>query len=322
MRWITIEPHTHTVHSDGRYTVPGLLAAAKAARLDAVVLTDHNTDSGLEGYVPRAGDPCLIPGIEWTTFYGHVVLIAPERHVEWRDLGPDDLDEHLRAAHEAGAVVQMAHPFCPGEPFCCGCRWEFRVEDWSGIDAIEVWSDADPGLCPHNEQAYELWRQKWREGFHPTAVSARDWHEDAPDVSTVFGVDRLYIDERLPMAEAVKDAYRAGRAYLTAGPELDLWVESGGWRATVGGSVPAGKARLSCVFSRGDRLPVWQTYDLEPRKVMLIAGDESLEFPFPGYDRPLETEVLLPPGPVFLELHGTARGRPCRLLIANPVRAE
>ena len=140
MKWICLETHTHTVHSDAKFTVNELLTAAHRAQLDAIILTDHNTDTGTDEISPSQTDPRVVPGIEWTTFYGHVVVIGAEKFIEWRDLTIDNLDPHLREAHQAGAIVQMAHPFQPGEPFCCGCHWDFKIPDWNQIDSIEVWS--------------------------------------------------------------------------------------------------------------------------------------------------------------------------------------
>ena len=47
MKWYPVELHTHTEHSDGDFTVAGLVHAAKDRGFTAVALTDHNTASGL-----------------------------------------------------------------------------------------------------------------------------------------------------------------------------------------------------------------------------------------------------------------------------------
>ena len=112
MKWICLEPHTHTVHSDAGFTVKDLLNAAHGAQLDAIILTDHNTDTGMDEISPYQTAPRVVHGIEWTTFYGHVVIIAPERFVEWRDLTIDNLDPHLRKAHQANdKAVMQAYGF-------------------------------------------------------------------------------------------------------------------------------------------------------------------------------------------------------------------
>lgn len=318
MKWICLEPHTHTVHSDAGFTVSDLLSAAKRAQLNAIILTDHNTDTGMDEISPDQIDPRVVPGIEWTTFYGHVVIIAPERFVEWRDLTVNNLDPHLRLVHEANAVVQMAHPFQPGEPFCCGCHWDFDIPDWTQIDAVEVWSKGDPAWSPWNEKAYQLWKDKWKEGYRPMAVTARDWHEER-DPATVFGVNYLYIDETKPFSEAVKEAYRRKRGYMTAGPVLSLTVQNSSGNYGIGDTITEGDTVFRIMLDQHQRTEVWEPYELVPEQIHLINNDEVRIFEFPGYGIPLETDLELREGFVFLEVHGKAHQRPCKLLMTNPL---
>ena len=58
--------HTHSTFSDGTLTPTELVAAAKAAGLSAIALTDHNTVAGLPQFLAAAEacDSCAIPGIE------------------------------------------------------------------------------------------------------------------------------------------------------------------------------------------------------------------------------------------------------------------
>jgi predicted metal-dependent phosphoesterase TrpH len=64
-----IDLHTHTTESDGTLSPSALIDAAKAARLDAIAITDHDT---LAGFDQLAGTPAadgidLICGIELST---------------------------------------------------------------------------------------------------------------------------------------------------------------------------------------------------------------------------------------------------------------
>ena len=77
--------HTHTVHSDGSYTVAELVAAAKEKNL-AIALTDHNTVSGLAEFMfcADAAGVTAIGGTELSCVYGgkefHLIglFIEPE----------------------------------------------------------------------------------------------------------------------------------------------------------------------------------------------------------------------------------------------------
>ncbi len=60
-----IDLHTHSSESDGTDPVPGLLAAASAAGLDVVALTDHDTTAGwAAAQDSRPPGLTVVPGVE------------------------------------------------------------------------------------------------------------------------------------------------------------------------------------------------------------------------------------------------------------------
>jgi hypothetical protein len=105
--WIRGAFHVHTTRSDGRGTVEEVAAAAKAAGLRFVVLTDHNDFSPRE---PAFVDGVLmVPGVELSTAHGHLVTFGLERPLEgvraWMDGG-----EMEAAVETAGGLSVLAHP--------------------------------------------------------------------------------------------------------------------------------------------------------------------------------------------------------------------
>ena len=80
--------HTHSNFSDGTLTPAGLVAAAEAAGLSAIALTDHNTVAGLPAFLEAGrGSPVkTVAGVEFSTDYGAVELhilglfIRPEHY--------------------------------------------------------------------------------------------------------------------------------------------------------------------------------------------------------------------------------------------------
>ena len=78
IRYRPFELHTHTVHSDGDFTPAALVQAAHDFGCAGIALTDHNTDAGMQEIYEAARDSLLpvIPGIEWTTYYGHMLVIG------------------------------------------------------------------------------------------------------------------------------------------------------------------------------------------------------------------------------------------------------
>ena len=318
MRWIAVETHTHTKHSDAQLSVERLIANSRLAELDAVVLSDHNTDSGMREVPADQCSPEVIPGVEWTTFYGHLVAVAPEKFVDWRDLDVNNLDTHLRALHDANGVAIMAHPCDPGEPFCCGCHWDFKIEDWNEIDAVEVWHEEYPYRSKWNASAKELWLGALRSGFHLTALSASDWHVTfGPEVP--FGVNYLQVDETLPTATAVKEAIRKGQAYFTLGPTVQLAVQCESACAQIGDRISAGNVELSLCFNNTSRRAVWEPYNLRPQSIALLQAEKEITLPFPGYGQALTHRLQLEAGFFYVELRGTVQNEPAMLLMTNPI---
>jgi hypothetical protein len=105
--WVRGAFHVHTTRSDGRGTVEEVAAAAKAAGLRFVVLTDHN-DFGPREPAYMEG-VLLVPGVELSTAHGHLVAFGMERPLEgvraWMDGG-----EMEAAVEKAGGVSVLAHP--------------------------------------------------------------------------------------------------------------------------------------------------------------------------------------------------------------------
>lgn len=92
--------HVHTTASDGRLTPEEVLAAAKAAGLSYIAITDHDTLDGLAAILTGpAGDaaPVLIPGIEFSTD-----LPANEVHIlgYYIDPGNDELCRQIRLINQ------------------------------------------------------------------------------------------------------------------------------------------------------------------------------------------------------------------------------
>ena len=72
MSYLPCELHCHTLHSDGDFSVKELQEAAKENHLSLIALTDHNTMSGWDEL-----DDSVVPairGIEWTTYFGHMLV--------------------------------------------------------------------------------------------------------------------------------------------------------------------------------------------------------------------------------------------------------
>jgi len=238
-KWIPCELHTHTVHSDGNLTLTELAKKARDMGISCIALTDHNTISGhLERDKAQAESGIdIVRGLEWTTFYGHMIAMGIDGYVDWRGIGPGDIDEGIANIHRAGGLAGVAHPFCMGSPMCTGCYWSFEIKDWSKVDYIEVWSEPFPSIEEKNIRAFRLWTDLLNRGYRLTAVSGRDWHGDDCGKDPVAVTYLEIREDAEDMEKAVKEAIAGGRASVTMGPLLTM---------------QAGTERESSVFSSGD----------------------------------------------------------------------
>ncbi len=229
IRWVPFELHTHTNHSDGSHTLDVLVDNAIKLGYEGIALTDHSTMSGLAEaeLLQNSTGLHIIGGMEWTTFFGHVLFLGIKEYVDWRDLGIGDLHKRLSTVHAQGAVIGAAHPFRVGSPMCTGCYWNYEVQDWSEIDYIEVWSGTFPSVHKVNLRAFQLWTDLLDQGYRISAVSGRDWHSPEP-VSEPLAATFLAIDEDggTEVAEMAVKALGAGLISVSMGPLLLLRILS------------------------------------------------------------------------------------------------
>ena len=272
MRWIACELHTHTFHSDGRQSLLELARGASELGFDCIALTDHNTMSGLaeREAAERETGMTVIPGMEWTTFYGHMVTVGLRQFVDWRQADIRGVGAGAAEVRRHGGAAGMAHPFRLGSPICTGCHWEFEVENWQDLDYIEVWSGTFAPVKADNRRAFAFWTDRLNEGVRIAATSGRDWHEqsktDEPISVTYLGLE----NETAPVAEEAVRSLRQGRAAVTLGPLVTLEAESDGLVYGIGAAIPAarnGQLRIRAAVDSTVRAGKWE---LSARKCKLI----------------------------------------------------
>lgn len=227
--WYRGDAHLHTVHSDGLRTPAETAAAARAAGLDFVVTTEHNTSSAHAAWEGLWGDDLLILcGEEVTTRNGHVLALGtdPGTFVDWRYRARDGVfPRFARRIHRAGGLVVPAHPDCS----FVGCQWKFGYAD---ADAVEVWNGP---WTADDELALAAWDNRLLTGERwLPAMGNSDAHREPQVVGcpqTVVFADDLSRQDLL-------DAIRAGRSYLAESAEIGLTLTASGARgehADIGG---------------------------------------------------------------------------------------
>lgn len=238
MSYLPCELHCHSVHSDGSFEVTQLLRNAFDDHLALIALTDHNTYSGC-GELDDTITPA-IKGIEWTTYFGHMLVLGAKSFVDWRDATPDNIDEKIKEIKAVGGVVGAAHPFQVGSPLCTGGRWEFNVRDWRNVDYIEIWHKEFENNY-ENEAATCFWKSLLDKGFQISATYGRDWHRNS---DFHFGCTYLDIDGK-PSEETAVRAIRMGRTTVSYGPKLFFRVYQKGNTYSMGDTIRKGRTIFS-----------------------------------------------------------------------------
>jgi hypothetical protein len=227
-RWFAGDLHTHTVHSDGDWTVPELAGAAYHEYLDFLFVTDHNTSSH-HAEVRRAAavsrELLVMRGEEVTTYGGHLNAwgLPAGAVVDFR-VRPGDaagISAVAARARSLGALVSVNHPFA----LCGGCSWSYG-DAIKEFDAVEVWNGEWDAT---DESALKLWDGLLQRGLRPTAVASSDSHR----AQNPIGRPTTHVAAKELTQAALLSAIRRGRVYLTREPH-GLTIDFGAAPGEVG----------------------------------------------------------------------------------------
>jgi hypothetical protein len=236
--WYRGDLHCHTLHSDGSWGIPELLAAARRFELDFVTLTDHNTVSGLADMDRASADDLLtLGGLELTTYYGHALALGVRRWVDWRIRpGERTMPQIVAEVGQIGGLFVIAHPMAVGDPYCTGCDWRYSDVMPGPAMVVEIWNGGMWRGDSNNEDALGLWYAWLNQGRRMVATAGTDVHGPPDGVRPGFNV--VYAEE-FSEAEILR-AVAAGRLYLSCGPKIEIQAAAGEARAIMGERLPAG----------------------------------------------------------------------------------
>jgi len=266
-RWLKGDLHVHSVHSDGKYTLEETVRIMEHMGCDFVALTDHNAVSQNFAY-PRNCDIVIIPGMEWTTNFGHCNMLGvPDPLDDFRVAGMDDVRRRLATARERGAKIVLNHPHCPN----CGWLWDFDVDhDW-----VEVWNGP---WSEANRKTLDWWQAQLVAGRRLTATGGSDKHRPHPLHTHAMPATFVYSEAKT--AEAILRAIGEGRvfvSYAVDGPTMELRL--GDYR--MGDLVPADVAASEEAVFTAERVAAGDTVrlisDRGVERETTVASGERIE---------------------------------------------
>jgi len=308
MKFYPTELHTHTQHSDGWQTPAELVKAAEKLGLKALALTDHNTMSGLREIKSKI--MTIINGIEWTTFFGHILVLEPDFYVDYRGIEKDDFDRSLKELRKADATVGIAHPFRLGNPFCTGCFFEYGVRDYGLIDYVEVWSMSEPAAGYENIRAVKFHRQLLSDGHRLAVTGGLDWHVTR-QADGVFARTYVGIEDSIELSgKVLARGIKTGRTYITYGHTIDVTLDG----EHIGGEVGSGKVLLSYSVSGKENLGYLNKNDITAKEIRVINNDKVI---YSSRKMKDASELALEKGWIILEAHGRSGSTECPVLMTS-----
>jgi hypothetical protein len=309
MKFYPAELHTHTCHSDGAQSVAELTLDAEKLGLKVLALTDHNTMSGC--WEIESDKLTVITGIEWTTFFGHILVLEPDFFVDYRGVDKNDFDKSLKKLREADATVGIAHPFRLGNPFCTGCFFEYGVRDYGLFDYVEVWSMARPAETYENIRAVKFYKSLLDKGYRLAATSGLDWH-GAWQTRNVFA--RTYIgiaDGEKKSGKTFAAAIKKGRTYMTYGHTIDVTLGE----KRIGGEVKSGRAVLSYKVCGKENAEYIEQFRINVQSVNVYNNGKLIHT---SQDMKEEVELQVEQGWLLIEAEGSAGMTESTVLMTSP----
>ncbi|MCX4850838.1 CehA/McbA family metallohydrolase [Streptomyces sp. NBC_00893] len=239
--WYRGDCHVHSVHSDGELTPEQLAAGARAAGLDFLATTEHNTAAAHGAWNRHVGDDLLvILGEEVTTRTGHWLALGvrPGQVVDWRyGLRDGRIDGRIDEVHRAGGLCVAAHPHAP---YASGTF----MYPYRGFDVVEVWNGAWSSDVPwnaDNEAALAEWGRGLAADIHRGRWRPAMGNSDTHLAGQIAIPHTVVLAEELS-ADAILAGIRAGRSWIAGSPtvELSCTASAGGRSAGIGERLKAG----------------------------------------------------------------------------------
>lgn len=217
--WYSGDNHLHTCFYDGTHTPAQCVAAARAAGLDWVTMTEHGHSRSIERVekvnaeataLSEPGRFVVLPGMEYTGPSFHANVLGGVVHMPEKTSLPDLIAAALGSnTVERPVTIKLNHPTL-GQT-AAGLARELNV-----LPLIELWNSREPG-------GTELWWELLNKGMRTFAEASSDSHHREnlmPGHNRTF----IYLGEQPLTPVNIINALREGRSFLSRGAFLDFTV--------------------------------------------------------------------------------------------------
>ncbi|WP_319594369.1 CehA/McbA family metallohydrolase [Streptomyces sp. ID05-04B] len=301
--WYRGDCHVHSVVSSGGELTPEqLMADARAAGLDFLAATEHNTSETHGAWSRHVGDDLLVLlGQEVVTRTGHWLAVGvPSGHVvDWRYGVRDNMiDRHLDEVHRAGGLCVAAHPHAP---YPSGTF----MYPYQGFDVVEVWNgqwSSDVPWQADNEAALAEWGRSLAADIHQgrwrPAMGNSDTHLEGQ-----IGVPHTVVLAEGLSADEILAGIRAGRSWITESVAVELLftASAGDQSARIGERLETGDepavARVDVRGVPSGTVSFHTEHGMVHRASLTCSGSDAVEWPISAADSAfVRIEVRHPEG--------------------------
>jgi len=294
---LSLDPHLHTIASDGQVTAAERIRAVVAEGLDVAIATDHNFVTDYSGPLKQLGfDKLLavIPGYELTkgsvlhanSYPAKLIEDGPQNGavpVESED--PATLFGLARAANPS-AVLQINHPRAGDLGYLNNYDLdkETAATAKAGFDTSFTLYEAmnGPNFFRGNQEAIDDWLHLLNRGYFYPIVGSSDAHGIAESEP---GYSRTYVYYSGGKGEAFdKNAFMQaltkGRSFVSNGPFVDVKLNG----TAVPGDTVTAKGGLITIAVKASSAP-WVAVD-EVR--IIVNGERRVILPIKAGENALE----------------------------------
>lgn len=295
--WIGLDPHMHTQNSDGQMLIPERLRSVVGAGVDVAVATDHNYVTDYSAALKRLGLNkylAVILGSEVTK--GSVIhyntypmrLLADEEMKGAISVVPEDAGALFAASRTKNprALFQLNHPRAGEIGYFNNLHLDKETAAFAdrGFDLdFQVMEGMNgPTFGRGNQEAVEDWLHFLNRGYFFPIIGSSDSHtvdRGEPGFSRTYVYYNGGKADALD-ADALLQAVRRGRSFITNGPLIDFKVNTA---AVPGDTLTAkdGRIDLSIKITGAPWVSVGEVR-------LIVNGERRIIFPVQTAEEALE----------------------------------